>query len=68
MVSVTPSGTTALERLQNRFETTETECGECGYVDVDGNWTSRMADRRIVYRHACPTCDATREYAIRLDA
>ncbi|MFB6159680.1 MAG: HVO_0649 family zinc finger protein [Haloferacaceae archaeon] len=60
-------GSTALDRLRRRYETTEKKCPACGYVDEAGNWTSRTDGRRIVYRHVCPSCDAAREHTFRLD-
>jgi len=62
----TTGGKTALERLLGRYETTETKCPECGYVDEEGNWTSRTDGSRVVYRHVCPSRDATREHTFRL--
>ncbi len=57
---------TALERLRRRYETTDTKCPECGYVDEDCNWESRTDGSQIVYRHVCPTCKASREHTFAL--
>ncbi|WP_246999540.1 HVO_0649 family zinc finger protein [Halosolutus gelatinilyticus] len=58
--------TTLLERVRRRYETTEKKCPECGYVDESGNWESRTDGSRIVYRHVCPGCDASREHTFKL--
>lgn len=57
---------TALESVRRRYERTETKCPECGYVDDDRNWTSQTDGKRIVYRHVCPSCDASREHTFQL--
>jgi len=63
----TITGSTPLERLRSRYESTETRCPECGYVDDDReSWTSRSDGRRIVYHHVCPGCDADREHVFEL--
>lgn len=59
-------GATPLERLQRRYEMTDTKCPECGHVDEDGNWTSESNGRRIVYHHTCPSCGADRDHTFRL--
>lgn len=60
-------GKTPLERLLRRYETTETRCPDCGYVDDERNWTSRTDGRQIVYHHLCPSCGADREHTFRLN-
>lgn len=60
-------GKTPLERLRRRYETTQTKCPECGFVDSKGNWTSRTNGQQIVYHHVCPTCGADREHRFTLD-
>ena len=67
MVSLNVGGGTPLERMRRRYEATEKKCPACGYVDEEGNWTSRTDGRRVVYRHVCPGCDASREHVFRLD-
>lgn len=57
---------TPLENLRRRYETTETKCPDCGYVDEGHNWESRTDGKRVVYRHVCPSCDASREHTFRL--
>ena len=59
-------GNTPLDRLRRRYETTETKCTDCGYVDDESNWTSGTNGREIVYRHVCPSCGADREHTFRL--
>ena len=54
------------ERLRERYETTEKKCPACGYIDTEGNWTTRKDGRRIVYHHVCPSCDAEREHVFKL--
>ena len=66
MVTTNRGGATPIERLLRRYETTDTKCPKCGYVDVKGNWTSRTDGRRIVYHHVCPSCGADREHVFRL--
>lgn len=60
-------GKTALERLRRRYETTETKCPACGYVDHEGNWTSQTNGRHLAYHHVCPSCGADREHIFELD-
>lgn len=57
---------TALEKLRRRYETTDKKCPACGYVDTGRNWESRTDGKRVVYRHVCPSCDASREHTFRL--
>ncbi|WP_226007448.1 HVO_0649 family zinc finger protein [Natrinema salinisoli] len=58
--------TTVLERIRRRYETTDKKCPDCGYVDEKGNWESRTDGKQLVYRHVCPSCDATREHTFNL--
>jgi len=51
-----------------RYENTRKRCPECGYVDEEGNWTSHADGQRVVYRHVCPACDASREHTLDLDS
>ncbi|WP_255196790.1 HVO_0649 family zinc finger protein [Halorarius litoreus] len=60
-------GQSALDRLRERYESTETKCTACGYVDENGNWTSETDGRKIVYHHVCPSCGASREFTYRLN-
>lgn len=55
----------ALERPRRRYEATDTNCPECGYVDEEGNWTGETDGRRVVYHHVCPSCGAGREHVFR---
>ncbi|MDQ2052801.1 HVO_0649 family zinc finger protein [Natronolimnohabitans sp. A-GB9] len=57
---------TPLESQRRRYETTDKKCPACGYVDEDGNWKSRTDGGRIVYRHVCPSCKASREHTFSL--
>lgn len=66
MVTRVTKGRTPIERLRRRYETTDTKCPDCGYVDEEGNWTSGSNGGRIVYRHVCPSCGADREHVFRL--
>jgi len=59
-------GKTPFERLRTRYESTEKKCPECGYVDEEGNWTSRTDGSRVVYHHVCPSCGADREHVFQL--
>jgi Zn finger protein HypA/HybF involved in hydrogenase expression len=59
-------GQTPLERLRYRYENTETKCPDCGYVDDEGNWTSKSDGQRIVYQHVCPSCRADHEHVFYL--
>ena len=56
----------ALGQLRRRYETTEKKCPACGFVDEEGNWTSRTDGRRVVYHHVCPSCGADREHVLEL--
>ena len=60
-------GRSALDRLRERYESTETKCTKCGYVDESSNWTSETDGRKIVYHHVCPSCGAGRDFTYRLD-
>jgi len=60
-------GRTPLERLRWRYETTETKCPECGYVDdTTDNWTSQSDGRQVVYHYVCPSCGADREHVFQI--
>lgn len=58
-------GTTALDRYRERLRE-EPRCGECGYTDAGGAWDTHYRNRRVVYRHVCPRCDAVERLAIRI--
>ncbi|WP_307729346.1 hypothetical protein [Natrinema salsiterrestre] len=58
--------TTVLEHVRRRYETTDKKCPDYGYVDEEGNWVSQTARRKLVYRHVCPSCDATGEQTFNL--
>jgi predicted RNA-binding Zn-ribbon protein involved in translation (DUF1610 family) len=58
-------GTTALDRLRERFDAEATTCPECGYED-EGGWRAAATGDRIVYRHLCPSCGARRSRTLRL--
>jgi formate dehydrogenase maturation protein FdhE len=58
----TVGGRSVLARLRERYETTDTKCTECGYVDTESNWTSETDGRRVVYHHVCPSCAASRTF------
>jgi rubredoxin len=55
-------GGTPFERIRERYENTEKQCPECGYVGEGDNWTSQTDGRRIVYHYTCPVCGAEREH------
>jgi len=57
---------TPLERLRRRYETSDTKCPECGFVDEDSSWKSHTDGSQIVYQYACPSCDASRDHTFRL--
>lgn len=59
-------GSTALDRLRDRYERTDKKCPDCGFVDTTRNWTSMTNGREIVYEHVCPSCGASREHTFRL--
>lgn len=63
MPTHTTQGSNTFERLLRRYETTETKCPECGFVDTEGNWTSHMRGDRIVYAHECPSCGSERDHS-----
>lgn len=58
---------TPLEWVRMRYENTDKKCPACGYIDEDGNWESRTDGGRIVYRHVCPSCEASREHTFTLE-
>lgn len=60
-------GRTPLERLRRRYETSETKCPECGYIDREGNWTSHTDGRALIYHYVCPSCGAARDHTFQLD-
>lgn len=60
-------GASTLEWVRQRYETTEKKCPACGFVDEEGNWTSRTDGREIVYHHVCPSCGAHRDHTFSLD-
>lgn len=59
-------GSTPLERLLHRYETTDTKCPNCGYIDNEANWTSETNGKRIVYNHQCPSCGDERQHTFTL--
>ncbi|MFA9417373.1 HVO_0649 family zinc finger protein [Natrinema sp. HArc-T2] len=66
MVPFNADASTPLEWARQRYEHTDKKCPDCGYVDEEGNWESRTDGRRIVYRHVCPSCGASREHVFTL--
>jgi len=59
-------GKTALDRLRRRYETTDTKCPDCGYVDDEAHWTARTDGNRIVYHYTCPSCQASRDHTFEI--
>lgn len=66
MVPRGTNGRTKLERLRQRYESTEKRCPDCGYIDDEGNWESKTDGRHIVYHYVCPSCGAEREHTFNL--
>ncbi|WP_126661113.1 HVO_0649 family zinc finger protein [Haloterrigena salifodinae] len=66
MVPRRAHGRSDFEWIRERYENTEKRCSECGYVDEEGNWTSHTDGQRIVYRHVCPSCEASHEHVFDL--
>lgn len=60
------TGSTPLERLLHRYETTDTKCPNCGYIDDEPNWTSQTEGKQIVYNHTCPSCGDERQHVFTL--
>ncbi len=58
-------GTTPLDRLKSRYDR-DLRCGECGYVDEEGEWQARTTGNRVDYRHLCPSCGAVERRTLRL--
>ncbi|WP_411965517.1 HVO_0649 family zinc finger protein [Haloferax sp. YSMS24] len=52
----TPRGTTALDRLRERYTDVERVCSECGFDDEDGEWSAKTTGSSVFYRHICPSC------------
>lgn len=66
MSTLNIGGMTPIDRMLRRYRTTDTKCPRCGYVDEEGNWTSRTDGRQIVYHHVCPSCSAERDHTFQL--
>jgi predicted RNA-binding Zn-ribbon protein involved in translation (DUF1610 family) len=59
-------GTSALDRLKDRYDDEEVVCPECGYEDEPGSWQVETTGSRVYYRHLCPSCGSRRTRVIRL--
>lgn len=58
-------GASALEKIRDRYETTEKRCPDCGYVTEARNWDGKTDGSRVVYQFVCPQCGAEREHVFR---
>jgi RNA polymerase subunit RPABC4/transcription elongation factor Spt4 len=65
MATRTRHRTSALDRLRRRYETPHKKCPACGFVDETRDWPSQTDGSRVVYRHVCPGCGASREHTFR---
>lgn len=59
-------GRSPFERLRQKFDATDQQCRECGYVDADGGWRVTAAGSRVRYQWLCPTCKAVQTREMRL--
>lgn len=62
MARHTKRGTSALDRLRERYESTEKKCPECGHVSQARSWAGKTDGSRVVYEFVCPQCGAEREH------
>ncbi|RKD93436.1 HVO_0649 family zinc finger protein [Halopiger aswanensis] len=54
------------ERLREKFDKSELQCRQCGYLDEDGGWQVTTSGNRVNYRFVCPTCGAIETKEMRL--
>lgn len=54
------------ERLRAKFDDSELECRQCGYLDDDGGWRVRTTGSRVQYQFVCPSCEAVENREVRL--
>lgn len=59
-----PTGTTALDRMQDRLARTESRCPECGSDAAE--WTCETDGGRVRYERTCPSCGAVASRTLRL--
>lgn len=65
-MSFSGRGTTALDRLRDRYDSEPYVCDACGYEDDDGEWEAVTSGARVVYRRECPSCGNRTVRAYRL--
>lgn len=54
------------ERLRQKFDDSELECRDCGYLDVEGGWRVTTTGSRVQYQFVCPACGAVETRELRL--
>ncbi|ADE02444.1 HVO_0649 family zinc finger protein [Haloferax volcanii] len=54
----TPRGTTALDRLRERYSDADLTCSKCGFTDDGGEWSAKTTGSSVFYRRVCPSCGA----------
>ncbi len=65
-MSVLGRGTTALDRLRDRYDSEPYVCAECGHRDESPGWEAVTTGTRVVYRRECESCGARTVRACRL--
>ncbi|AXR79193.1 HVO_0649 family zinc finger protein [Natrarchaeobaculum sulfurireducens] len=55
------------DRLRQKFDESELECRQCGYLDDDGGWRVTASRGRVQYQFVCPICEAVETRSIRLE-
>ena len=54
------------DRLRQKFDDSELECRQCGYLDDDGGWRVTASGSRVQYQFVCPICEAVETRELRL--
>ncbi|WP_049922636.1 HVO_0649 family zinc finger protein [Halopiger djelfimassiliensis] len=54
------------ERLRAKFDDSELECRQCGYLADEGGWRVTTSGSRVQYQFVCPACGAVETREMRL--
>lgn len=65
-MSLSTRGTTALDRLRDRYDSKSFVCKECGSVANKRGWEAVTTGSRVIYRRDCTSCGARTVRAYRL--